>query len=372
VLSLLSSLKTPIKMSRTNLFAALDSDDDASPNPAAGAGPAVATPPPRPLPRLAPAPLDLPAAACAASDDVLVSRIIRPFKLNPYDKDWVLFDDIDHPDSLKLGLQPCRCCSVMNALDEDPDFWTCATTGGRWRIVGEPPEPTPEDPSPLINGDMARWIRASKLGVLWGDLQQEEEDYKMSLKSPEEQLAILRARDTSVCKAVRDMAVGSQVSQIKLVQESQERKYAARGKIYEPCKKLYNCQGGGRDGGVARPTTLHVCTECWRYEYTDPATGQLKIVHTCNWLHPGEDGWQPEWETDRTDRAAAERARQLAASDPNHNRFAGLQQEAQRGGGAAAGGAGRNPQRRDGGGRPPQHRGPGGPGGRSSGARGGW
>ena len=50
---------------------------------------------------------------------------------------------------------------------------------------------------------------------------------------------------------------------------------------------------------MARPTTLHVSSECWRYEYVDPETGRKVRVHTCNWLHPGEDGWQTEWNANR-------------------------------------------------------------------------
>ena len=43
-------------------------------------------------------------------------------------------------------------------------------------------------------------------------------------------------------------------------------------RIAQPCKFLYNCQG---PAGAARPTTMHVTTECWSHE-----TG------VCPWAHP--------------------------------------------------------------------------------------
>ena len=35
--------------------------------------------------------------------------------------------------------------------------------------------------------------------------------------------------------------------------------------------------------------------ECWAYEYTDPKTGKRECPHTCQRLHPGEEGWHKEW-----------------------------------------------------------------------------
>lgn len=55
-------------------------------------------------------------------------------------------------------------------------------------------------------------------------------------------------------------------------------------KVAQPCKFLYNCQGT-----PARPTTMHVTTECWSH-----ASG------VCDRMHPGETGWAPQWQTDRT------------------------------------------------------------------------
>ena len=65
-------------------------------------------------------------------------------------------------------------------------------------------------------------------------------------------------------------------------------------KVAQPCKFLYNCQGT-----PARPTTLSVTTECWSHEYTDPATGAKIVKHVCDRMHPGEEGWLKQWNTDR-------------------------------------------------------------------------
>jgi hypothetical protein len=66
-----------------------------------------------------------------------------------------------------------------------------------------------------------------------------------------------------------------------------------------PCKKLYSCVGDKSTGG-AKPTTLHVSSECWAWEYTDPRDKKKKCPHKCPWIHPGEEGWHAEWMKDRT------------------------------------------------------------------------
>jgi hypothetical protein len=45
-------------------------------------------------------------------------------------------------------------------------------------------------------------------------------------------------------------------------------------------------------------------SECWAHEYHDPRTKALKTPHTCKRLHPNEDGWRDEWDTNRTFRPA--------------------------------------------------------------------
>jgi hypothetical protein len=98
-----------------------------------------------------------------------------------------------------------------------------------------------------------------------------------------------------------------------------------------PCSRLYSCVGDKSSGG-AKPTTRHVSSECWSHERTDPLTGKIIAKHVCPWLHPGEAGWQTQWNTDRTWRPAAAPTRTW---EPE-NRFAAMG-----GGRPAAGGGGR-------------------------------
>jgi hypothetical protein len=330
-------------MSRTKLgFAALrtafdsDSDDDGPSTPVAGA------------------------VASAAAGGAIASL----FSLNSYNKPWVLFDDVDSSDRSR---QPCRCCSVAGAFEDNEDFWTCQNTGRRWLVVDAPPDMSKPHSAERCLGDcafhrlmtpyIARFQRASLMGISWADLLDEEQDALDSLKSAEQLAYEREKRAAAIAEAMRATELACAASHIRRVQESQAYKYAERGKIYEPCKKLYSCEKAtvkGRE--LAVPTTLHVSSECWRYEYTDPESGKLICPHACNWLHPGEDGWQDEWDTDRTNKEAAARAKAMAAADPNQNRFANLAAGEQRGGGrgapqrggAAAGGSG--PQRGGGGG----------------------
>ena len=71
-----------------------------------------------------------------------------------------------------------------------------------------------------------------------------------------------------------------------------------------PCSRLYSCVGDKSTGG-AKPTTRHISSECWSHERTDPRTGQKVVKHVCPWLHPGEEGWMAEWETNRGWKPAA-------------------------------------------------------------------
>ena len=84
-----------------------------------------------------------------------------------------------------------------------------------------------------------------------------------------------------------------------------------------PCARLYSCVGDKSTGG-AKPTTRHVSSECWSHERKCPETGALLAPHRCPWLHPGEPGWLPQWNTDRLFKPAA------AAPPPQHRMAAAL------------------------------------------------
>jgi len=71
-----------------------------------------------------------------------------------------------------------------------------------------------------------------------------------------------------------------------------------------PCARLYSCVGDKKSGG-AKPTTLHVSSECWSHERICPQTGALLTPHKCPWLHPGEAGWRAEWNANRLFKVAA-------------------------------------------------------------------
>lgn len=71
-----------------------------------------------------------------------------------------------------------------------------------------------------------------------------------------------------------------------------------------PCARLYSCVGDKKSGG-AKPTTMHVSSECWSHERKCPETGALLAPHKCPWLHPGEAGWRTEWNANRLFKVAA-------------------------------------------------------------------
>lgn len=255
--------------------------------------------------------------------------------LNLYTDNWCLFEAIEGP----LEVHPCRCCGITEAMEEHADSWTCLNSGRRWAILAEAPTKQQHHidncpgnclQHPLMNGNIARWWRASAAAISWDDLLREEEAAADALKSEEQLAAERAARAAAAATQLHKIEVGAQANHISRVQQAQAARYAARGKIAQPCKKLYSCCGGGKDGGVARPTTLHVSSECWRYEYTDPETGRLTKVHTCNWLHPGEDGWQTEWNANRNFKPAQPIEVLGAAAAPS--RFAHLGQPQETGG----------------------------------------
>ena len=79
----------------------------------------------------------------------------------------------------------------------------------------------------------------------------------------------------------------------KVVDESKRTMSRGKGiqKITRPCDRLYSCVGCK----PAIPTTKHITSECWTQR--DFLAGAVPVG--CRWLHPGEPGWLPQWNTDR-------------------------------------------------------------------------
>lgn len=91
----------------------------------------------------------------------------------------------------------------------------------------------------------------------------------------------------------------------KLIEEKvalEARRHLHRGDKVEKngrlCTRLYSCVGDKASGG-AKPSTMHVSSECWSHERVDPISGKLLTPHKCPFLHPGEPGWNSEWMTSR-------------------------------------------------------------------------
>ena len=110
----------------------------------------------------------------------------------------------------------------------------------------------------------------------------------------------------------------------KIIEEKvavEARRNLKRGEQVEKngrlCTRLYSCVGDKASGG-ARPTTMHVSSECWSHERVDPVSGKLLAPHKCPFLHPGEPGWHAEWTMNRLWKPAAAPTRSWEAE----NRFA--------------------------------------------------
>jgi hypothetical protein len=261
-----------------------------------------------------------------------------------YRDNWVLWADCDS------DAPPCRCCSVGDAVGEMA--WSCSHSGRRWLILDAPPDLAGEHPAevclgncrlhPLLTHDVAEIYRAMAAGVSWGDVMLQEEAAADALLSPEE-LAAKRAYEAE-CRARED-------ARRKLELEASERRLKAERvavrtgaacgkkavvkKVAQPCKFLYNCQGS-----PAKPTTKTVTTECWSHEYVDPATGRRVVKHACDRLHPGEEGWLPQWNGNPSYRAPAPAGGAGAAVPNRFQSMGGAGRSGHRHGPQCAGGCG--------------------------------
>jgi hypothetical protein len=194
---------------------------------------------------------------------------------------WAFNDDV----------LPCLCCSALNAIEHDT--WACTGSGRTWIITA--PGPTP---------------------ATWGDIA--EKDFAEAECRMTEAQRLLKAAALAAEMAERAATAAS----ARMFNYAQEQKLAnmrgkgtqrAIGKVNEPCRWLY-CDEKAPDhmwttnakGERCAPVRQALTgAACWAHEYIHPKSGLLLKPHTCKRLHPNEDGWMVQWNTDRTFKPSA-------------------------------------------------------------------
>jgi hypothetical protein len=180
--------------------------------------------------------------------------------------------------------------------------------------------------NPLHTASFNQIDNASQYGWAWGDLNVLWEERALAALSAEERDNLEREAQLRIEKeaAEREVTIEANI----IAEKARSREITAHykcnkdKKIMQPCKYLYSCEGDKATGG-ARPTTLHISSECWGFEYHDPKTGELIAKHACWHLHPKEEGWCDEWVKDRRFKPA-----HLQLQPPQQNgRFSQLQQK---------------------------------------------
>jgi hypothetical protein len=147
---------------------------------------------------------------------------------------------------------------------------------------------------------------------LWGDEYAEAELAYFRSESPEAKEARLAA--DAAADAARDaaaeaykMATYAEIQGIKNLRPTGKGRERAIGKQDKPCRWLYCNEAAPKSqwtknakGELCAPVMKALTgSQCWAHEYLDPKTKAMKKPHTCKHLHPGEDGWRSQWETDR-------------------------------------------------------------------------
>lgn len=181
-------------------------------------------------------------------------------------------------------LFPCNCCAATLAMDEG--IWTCQTTRREWVIISH------EDPH-------------------WGNLNEADFAAMRAAETPEQRAA----REAAEAKAYKDRELESEASKMHHYAQDvgirSTRKVQGQfvqRKVQKACKWLYLNEKAPRDqwrknekGEWCAPMVRKLTgSQCWAWEYVHPKTKQRMTPHKCDHLHPGEDGWRVEWNTDRT------------------------------------------------------------------------
>jgi hypothetical protein len=188
-----------------------------------------------------------------------------------YDFRWVFSDDVED--------FPCRCCSPLNAMENGQ--WYCEGLEMSWLIVEELPPSW---------GDMAEADEANMTAA--------EQDARNKREATEELERTLALEANRMFRYAEDQ---------KLLNTRGKGKERHIDKVDAPCKFLYCDERAPKSqwttnakGERCAPLRKALTgSECWAHEYKHPKTGAILKPHTCKRLHPNEDGWREQWNTDR-------------------------------------------------------------------------
>ena len=166
----------------------------------------------------------------------------------------------------------------------------------------------------LFGTEQAEYMLQSRAGVSWYDMffpggydpewDAMMEAYRATRDAVPEEVRAARAeaeRLAEIQKRKEEKAADEAKMRLSREQLKSGLKMVKNGRL---CTRLYSCVGDKASGG-ARPTTMHVSSECWSHERVDPITGALLTPHKCPFLHPGEPGWHAEWAANRLWQPAA-------------------------------------------------------------------
>ena len=202
------------------------------------------------------------------------------------------------------GPYPCTCCSPQSAWDGDR--WNCSKRS--WILMDTPPDLSQPHDSMICEGScgnplhsLSIFDKAALFDIGFGDLLLFWEEEAFAALSPAEQARIVAKKDADFAEeeALRPIKIESyRIAEKARSHEIMAHCKGAKPKQMRPCKYLYSCDGDRKTGG-ARPTTLHITSECWSHSYTDPLTKKVISKHACWFVHPGEAGWCKEWEKNR-------------------------------------------------------------------------
>jgi hypothetical protein len=244
---------------------------------------------------------------------------------------------------------PCKCCSPAAAMEND--LWICSQAHKLWYVDEKPDLSKPHSmevcdgscDSPLHRGAALLISRCLLVGLSLADaldLSDAIELASLSVSARAEREAKEKARLAAQAAAEAEeerlapMLALHNAQMDVMHRHSIESRYKGNvgRKDCAPCRDLYSWQRDRKCCG-----TNHISSECWSHEFTDGLTSEFvresdgallplaaehnirkaltdkkacivrkngKFVlmwtpHICWMLHPGEQGWLNEWETNR-------------------------------------------------------------------------